>query len=315
MPTKGSDSRDVLLMVRAALEQADTDTLPTKIGLVQPSDRKIEDYLFSASIPGFREWIGERELKFVDTKPFEIRNRKFESTFGCAIEDLDRDKTGVLSATINEWASETVTGHWMELILELINANGICFDGTNFFSANHTFGMKAATRNTVSSSEISSLNIADAADPKGPEVAKAILDCTGYMQTWQNSRNRPINQTARNFIIITSNAAYQAAALEAITSETFAGSQSNPLNGLMKKGYSWDVLVDPRRTGDTSFDMFRTDGFLKPYILQNEKDPKLNMLDENSEHAFKTDTIAVGVKCRRGAGYGFWQTALRATFN
>jgi phage major head subunit gpT-like protein len=61
--------------------------------------------------------------------------------------------------------------------------------------------------------------------------------------------------------------------------------------------------------------MFRTDGELKPFILQQEQDIEYNLLGRGSDYYFENKAIKLGVNASRGAGYGLWEHALQATFS
>ena len=86
-------------------------------------------------------------------------------------------------------------------------------------------------------------------------------------------------------------------------------------NPLVNSGFNVDVVMNPRLTGTTVFYTFRTDGRVKPFILQEELAPEISALAEGSEEEFKENRHLYGVKAIRNVGYGLWQHASHSTLS
>ena len=59
--------------------------------------------------------------------------------------------------------------------------------------------------------------------------------------------------------------------------------------------------------------MYRTDGPLKPFILQDEQALQVQMLGRDSDYFFENKAIKLGVDARRAVGYGMWEYAAKVT--
>jgi phage major head subunit gpT-like protein len=75
-------------------------------------------------------------------------------------------------------------------------------------------------------------------------------------------------------------------------------------------GFGWDVVVNPRLTDDDLWYMFRTDGAVKPFIMQDE------MFETGTQDdTFLNNRILFGVKAIRNVGNGYWQYAAACQFS
>lgn len=319
MPTKGFDDRNVIGLFYALYEEVRQNSWASRLSLFNPnSDRGTEEYGIFGGFPGMREWIGPRQLDKAVKKSYSITNRKFESSLPVNEEDLDREKTGLLEAYIADYAEQVPAGHWEDLILELLNTNGPCLDGSNFFSATHQFAEETAQTNELTASECPALNVGTATTPTPEEAARALMQVIGKIQLFQNDKGRLINRNAKGFTVMCSTVAIQSAMLEAIASQTLSSLVSNPLNGLKLAGLDVDVQLEGGYTGvapTTEFLVFRKDGRLKPFLQQEEQMLTVDMLDRDSEHFKINGQIAILLKARRNTGYGLWQHAARATMS
>lgn len=319
MATKGFDDRNVIGLFYALYEEVRQNSWITKLCLFNGnSDRGTEEYGLFGGFPGMREWIGPRQMATAVKKSYTIVNRKFESSCPITEEDLDRDKTGLLEAYLADYAEQVPSGHWEDLVIELLNANGLCYDGIAFFSALHVLNDETAQINELTASQCTNLNIGTATAPTAEEAARALLQVIGYMQTYKNDKGRLVNRNAKGFTVMTASVAIQAAMIEAITSVTLSNNVSNPLNGLKLAGLDIDVQLEPSYTGvapTTEFLTFRKDGRLKPILTQEEQALTVDMLDRDSDYFKLQGAIAILLKARRAAGYGLWQHASRSTFS
>ena len=92
----------------------------------------------SACSPKLREWIGPRQVNNLKAHGFTITNRKFESTVSVKRDDISDDRLGVFKPIVSEMGV-TAKRHPDELIFGLLKSGFTtpCFDGANFFAANH----------------------------------------------------------------------------------------------------------------------------------------------------------------------------------
>jgi phage major head subunit gpT-like protein len=97
-----------------------------------------EIYTWLAQLPGFREWIGDRVIKGLATKGFEVTNRDFESTIAVPRNKIEDDLYGVYTPMIEE-IGRAAASHPDQLVFELLGKGFTerCHDGQYFFDTDH----------------------------------------------------------------------------------------------------------------------------------------------------------------------------------
>ena len=151
-------------------------------------------------------------------------------------------------------------------------------------------------------------------NPTANEMAQAILGCVGYMYGFKDDQGEPMNEDAKNFMVMVPTNLWSptAQALSSNLLSTGTGAIDNPLKGM---GLNFGLIPNPRLSATAVFYICRTDGRAKPFILQNEEDVKLDAIAEGSEEEFKHNRHLYGAKAIRNVGYGYWQQALMATLS
>lgn len=118
-----------------------------KIAMTVPSSTAEENYGWLGQFPQLSEWLtGERQVKELEAFGFAVRNRKFESTVGIQRENFEDDKLGVFSPMFAEMAT-TARQHPDSIVFDLLSrgATEKCYDGQNFFDAEHPIPDSAGT--------------------------------------------------------------------------------------------------------------------------------------------------------------------------
>lgn len=310
MPYSSLDDRNIRREFFAAYNAAEAGTWAARLGMMVNSDRGTEEYNWLGGAPIMREWIGGRLEQFIREESFTITNKKFEATTPVPVDMLRRDKTGMLRARVGELAARAAT-HWEKLLTDLIIADGICYDGQNFFDTDHVSGDSGTLKNELTASEVSEANVTTAAAPTASEMAALLPGIVEYMYGYKDDRGEPINQNAKNFVaMVPTN--MMAATMQALGKEFLTNGVSNPSRGI---GLTFDAIVNPRLTGTTVMYLFRTDGQMAPFILQSETGVQTQILGSGSDEEFKNDRHLFGVKANRNVGYGMWQYAAKVTLS
>jgi phage major head subunit gpT-like protein len=109
-----------------------------QIATVVPSSTSSNTYGWLGQFPQLREWIGDRVLKDMKEHGYAIENKLYESTVGVARTSIEDDQLGIYKPLFGEMgrAAKVVPD---ELSFGLLK-NGAatrCFDGQNFFDADH----------------------------------------------------------------------------------------------------------------------------------------------------------------------------------
>lgn len=295
------------------------------VGWQQSSNQDAETYVMLGNVPAVRQWNGERQRASLRTDKITIYNEVYESSIEVPVEHLRRDKTGQHLARVRDLAARAGWQHWHKLLSTLVvnggaATNGNAYDGTTFFSTTHSLGDSGTIINDLAAAQVPALNVGTATAPSESEMALAILGVINYMRRFTDDTGEPVNEDASGFLVmVPPNLA--GAAESAVFNATLYNASGNPgPNPLISRGLQLKVannprllLLDANLTND--FFVFRTDAGVKPFILQEELAPTMQVLEDGSEFAKLTNNCMFGVKSSRGVGYGEWMFAARAALS
>ena len=297
-------------MFRQELEPIIGEGWASQIGMPSKSDQETETYRWLGMTPALREWVGGRQAKGMRVESYQITNKIFEATLDIPIDDLRRDKIDAIRPRLGDLAVRAKE-HWEKLLTELIIANGLCYDGQNFFDTDHVSGSSGTLQNDLDATDVPALNVSTAAKATRDEMIGVITGLVEYIYGYKDDQGEPMNGGAKQFMFMVPVAQY-AAAVGAVTDALTANGGSNTLIG---QRFKVDVMPNPRLTTATEVYLFRTDGRAKPFILQSELDAMASVIGAGSEEEFKNRRWLFGVEAIRNAGYGLWQHAIRATLS
>ncbi|HET6719033.1 MAG TPA: Mu-like prophage major head subunit gpT family protein [Rhodocyclaceae bacterium] len=278
------------------------------------SDQGSEEYAFLGQSPGMREWVGGRQAKGLKGESLIIRNRPYESTLEVLIRDMRRDKTGQIQVRVNEFVDRSLT-HWASLLSTIIigGETGVCYDGQYYFDTDHVEGDSGSQSNDITV-DISALPAAVhgvVTAPSVEEMQQAMLAGIAQMLSFKDNQGEPMNENARNFMVIVPVSLYLTAATAVSTLSTAALQQN--FNPNLITGLNISVQMNARLTWTDKFAIFRTDSPIKGLIRQSEQENELMVKDETSEFAMDNKAIQIGIDNSRGVGYGYWQRACLVT--
>ena len=118
-------------------EPAPYESFTTTLG----STTKIENFINATPVPGMTEWMGHRNYGKVDSFLYQIRNKTYNNGIIATLEDIEDDQVGILTSKPKELVvrAKKFPGR---AVLKLLSqgTSTLCFDGTNFFAASHSFG-------------------------------------------------------------------------------------------------------------------------------------------------------------------------------
>ncbi len=112
-----------------------------RLAMTVPSTGRSIDYQFLLDFPGMREWLGDKVIKSLEGKHWEVVNKDWESTIGVKEKDIDDDQIGLYNPLVAALAQEAKF-HPNMLFADLINGGGaaLCYDGHYFFDTDHPVG-------------------------------------------------------------------------------------------------------------------------------------------------------------------------------
>lgn len=280
----------------------------------EASVQEVETYKMIGQTSPLRKWKGARQNKPLNKFSIEIANDLYESTMEFDKRELRQDKTGQIQVRIADQARRAVQ-HWESLLSDLINSNGLSYDGQNYFDTDHD---ESGTNqsNALTNSDIPALDVASATAPTADEMAKILVEGAAYFMSLTDDQGEPANGNAQTFTVMCGSRPIYSAALQAIGLERISTGASNPVLALSGQGILLRPVFNTRLTSASSlFYMFRDDGLTRPFIGQEENGVQVEVLGEGSDYAFDNHAHKFGVNANRGVGYGEWKHGLKLTLN
>ncbi len=282
-----------------------------------PSDQASEEYAWLGMAPTMREWISGRHAKSFRQSDYTIKNKKFEATLRIEKDDIRRDKTGQIMVRVDELAGRAADSHWLSLIMALILAgeSGLCYDSLYFFDTTHSEGDSGSQSNLITI-DISALSTSVHSDgtvgkynPSAGEMSLCIQRAVQTIMGFKDDQGEPFNETATQFKVVAGTNLLEPITA-ALNNQFISSGEQNTLvnNGRYKVSADFSARLT---TLTDRFDVYRTDGRVKPFIMQEEVPLETKMKAENSEYEFDQDAWEFGVNASRNVGYGLWQHACR----
>lgn len=117
---------------------AGVEPLYSRISTTVPSTTRENEYGWLGQIPRLREWIGDRQIKSVETHGYTIKNKPFEATIGVDRDDIEDDNIGIYTPLFSEFGRSAAVFP-DELVWSLLKAgfSTECYDGQYFFDTDH----------------------------------------------------------------------------------------------------------------------------------------------------------------------------------
>lgn len=212
----------------------------------------------------------------------QIINERFDVSESVGYQDWVNDETSMTRGIPGE-----IGASFANLLFKLIcdhttdGGTGTSYDGAAFFSAAH-YGTQ---RNDITATQVPALTVGVANAPTPEEMVDAIMGVIAYMMGYVDQENRPMNENARNFLVVCPAASLWAPSITAINANNLASGQTSIIAALNDETYNISAIATPRLTDDDVFYVFRTDQTrTKPFIISENIPVDINMLDESSDH-------------------------------
>ncbi|MCA9252839.1 MAG: Mu-like prophage major head subunit gpT family protein [Phycisphaerae bacterium] len=267
------------------------------------SNGHTEIYRWLGSVPQMREWGTGRVARGLRPESYSIENLKYESTLEVDRDELSDDQTGQIRVRIGELAERAAT-HKDYLIAQLLengDQSGFhSYDGVSFFGSSHVSGASGTQDNTATAS---------ASLPNRPtasEFRDSLAEGITRMMSFKDDQGHPMAIAADGMYCVVPPTMYFAA-LEAVHSSVTASSD-NVLHGAAR------VVAFPWLTDQASWYLLKNNGVVRPFIFQDREPIEFNSLSESSDDVFKREKLLFGVRARYRMAYGYWQFAVKSTF-
>jgi phage major head subunit gpT-like protein len=263
-----------------------------KIAMKVPSTTAQNDYAWLSKFPKMRRWVGDKNVKSLESFKYSVPNLDWEGTVEVDRNDIEDDQVGIYAPQAQS-AGFSAKQLPDEIVFDLVN-NGfanLCFDGQYFFDIDHLIGGVITSNKGTKQLNASSSVAADASFG----VARLA------MRKFKDDEGRPLNITP-NILLVPP--ALEVTALKLKNNEFLAVNDSNPYKG------TFEVVVDARLTSDTAWFLLDATKPVKPFVYQERKAPVfVEQTDTNADDVFSRKKFKFGAEARAAGGYGFWQLA------
>jgi phage major head subunit gpT-like protein len=319
----GLDSKDIVADFYPVFEQNFAGSWARSLAWINPDTvHETEQYRWLGAAPQMRQWVGGRQEQGFNKNTMTLTNVKYETTIPIYLDDLRRDKTGQIRVRVEDAAAEAGR-HDEELVTTLITGNSACYDTQNFYSASHTDvgSGTAAQTNLLSLTQVPAADVVAPTAPTAAEMALVLLQTIGYMYGYTNDKGKAVNGTAREFTIMVGTAALYGSLVQAINLNNLSntGVLNNPLkafNTAAGDPLKLTAIFNPSLSSRTTrLNVFRTDGKLRPFVLQYETPLMSQLLGAGSDEEFNNDRHVFGLKWVKAAGYGMWYHSADVTLS
>jgi phage major head subunit gpT-like protein len=310
------DNRNLIGIWDQMYEPALNGMWATRIGNVVNSTLGTETYGWLGAAPGLEVMTADNPTEEqIKAYTYVLTNIEYAKALKIAEKDMRRDKLGQIQMRIGEMASKAAE-HWNKLAAGVLIANPTGYDGVSLFSTAHPESGTSQV-NDVTVTQVPSLDVTTATAPTPVEAAAALNGVIGQFYTLTDDKTDPINGQAKSFTVLAGTTAIWAALNYAANATTFAGGQSNQLQGLaINNGIKINVELSPLLAAKTDgFYVFRDDGPVKALILQNEVDVQPVVSDRSNDEYIKFRRFLFSIYTSRAVGLARWQSAIRATFS
>lgn len=274
-----------------------------QICTVVPSKGADEQYGWLGSMPGMREWLGDRIFNELIGAKYTLVNKEFENSVRIPRTTIEDDRMSMFGPVLEALGVEA-TYHPDELLFSLIIAasSTVGWDGQYYFDTDHSAGDSGTQSNALT------YNAADHTAVTATEFKAAFNAAVLAMAQYKNDKgkllNRPTFKGFTNLLCVV-----PPALLEAATNAFEAQIISNTSNVVIWKP---TVIMSPHLASSVKFQVYNLGDVLKPYIFQARR-PLQRQMKGLEDREFKD--VKFMCDARYNVGYGAWWTAVETTFN
>lgn len=269
-----------------------------------PSTGADEQYGWLGSMPGVREWIGDRVFNSLRAAHFTLANKEWESSLGIEKNDIDDDRLGMYGPVLAQLGLEAAQ-HPDELLITAIEAAEAtaCFDGQYFFDTDHAWGDSGSQSNDLT------YNATDHAAVTAAEFKAAFRLAVNAILGFKNDQGklytRPSAQRLSSLTCVVP-IALRSVAYDAFEAQLAGGGDSNVVIDRP------NIVCLPALSSGVKMYVFNTGQMLKPFVFQARR-PLARQMKGMDDREFKN--VKFMTDARYNLGYLAWWNAVLTTFN
>ncbi len=312
------DSRNLIAGFDLAMSEATNERLwAAGISIELPSTREVEDVAWLGQVPIMRRWIGGRKETTLNKYQMTIKNYPYEATLPISIDDLRRDKLGIIMKRVADLGTRTVT-HWNTLIGQWIAAGtagtkALAYDGQYFFDTDHNESGSNQT-NALTATEVPAADVATTTTLTTTEAANIVTQTIAYMMGYTDDQGEPINQGATDVLILCTKVGHYNGLKTALGLNNLGTGSGNNNPILAWRDYTINVQYVPQRVTaiDSLYFFFGSPSMGATPLVRTVEQPVAVRIEDD---IFKNRRQLFGVDAIRGVAYGSWQKAAKVTLS
>lgn len=295
-------ARDLTITFDSAL-MAQKPIYPMISHMVQ-SDGTDEKIGWLGSMPGVREWLGDRQFNTLRAADFTLANKLWESSVMINRQDFDDDRTGVYNPMLEELA-KTAALHPDQLMLDLLPAGEttLCWDGQNYFDTDHVWGDSGSQSNDLTFDASNTAAISES------EFKAAFRQAVNAILTFKRDNgeyfyNGALEKLSDLTLLVP--VALRGVAHDTLESTLLGGGDSNVVIDRPK------IITSNRLTSGVKFYVMYTGArYFRPFVFQARKPLVRELLGLDS---IKTKELEFMTEARYNVGYLAWWNCVLTTF-
>jgi phage major head subunit gpT-like protein len=259
-----------------------------------PSSTRENHYGWLGKIPQVREWLGERVFNNITAYSYAIINKDYEITLEVPRNDILDDQVG-LYGPLSEMNGAAMK-QWPDNLMTQLLRNGqttLCFDGQNFFDANHPVAPADPTQG-VYSNYFTGM----------PLTAANYTTVRQAMMSYLGEDGNPMGVMPDLIVVPPQLENIARTILHAdLIAQSVPGNGTTAVTNTLKG--SAEILVDPRLAADpTTWYLLDTTRPIKPFIFQLRQAPVfVSMTSPDDGNVFNRKVFVWGADSRGNAGY------------
>lgn len=236
------------------------------------------EFPFLEQLPGFREWIGDRQFKTLGNKTIRVKEKSYEASVKIPRRAIETDSWGVYGSIIAQMG-EAGEQLWDELMISALTNPTAWLDGKAFYSPARKYGSdkSAGTINNTAELALSFENF-------GTFFTQ--------MATLTGSNGKPLNSRPTHLIV---GPALEDTARIILNQDTYRDKDGNEVLNPHKGKVQ--LKVHPLILGEYAQDWYlgKFDAKMKPLLVLKNKEAELVTLAASTdENVFMRDEIVYG---------------------
>lgn len=273
-----------------------------EIATIANSDGAEEEYGGLGSVPGMREWLGDRQFHRLRGFRYAVPNKDYESSIEVERNDIEDARLVKYGPILEEMGVEA-EHHPDELMFDLLIAGetGECLDGQFFFDTDHVWGDSGTQSNDLEAAAATGTTPTEAEFRTAYHAARAAM--LGFRKDNGKFYHRP-TITPMNDLMVLVPPHHQEVATQALYKTLVDAGETNIVLDRPR------IVAIPHLSAD-KFYLLKTGDPLKPFLFQWRR-RIARQVKGMDDREFKVAKFMVDA--RYAGGYLAWWNAVLTTW-